>query len=258
MTRAVGALALLALVGCGPARIVSSHDASPADGRADAGGFVDGGPADGHPAEDALAADAPLVDDGGPADSIPPQQDSGPPPHCGDGTAEGEARCAIDLATVVYHESVDVSGWPVTKTITSVQLSPSSGEGVKLTMAPYNPLRDADSWPDFIMWPPDGHLRWTLWLFVRFGGQWHGAAVLEFWCDREWSGAPLLTNYVDWIYPNPGSPWGEMGDYVPVEGDTVGFMATAGDLRRHKDYLTVNERTNVVTVLLVPTALYTF
>lgn len=35
-------------------------------------------------------------------------------------------------------------------------------------------------------------------------------------------------------------------------------MATAGDLRRHKDTLTVLERSNVVTVPLVPAAVYDF
>jgi hypothetical protein len=36
-------------------------------------------------------------------------------------------------------------------------------------------------------------------------GAWHGAAVHEFRKDREWTGAPLLTSYPDWI-PEPGQP----------------------------------------------------
>jgi hypothetical protein len=196
-----------------------------------------------------------------PPDASSPLPDAGEP-QCDDGTAEGAKRCSIDLATVVYHDSLDVSAWPVTKTITGVELAPGtstqSDVGVRVTLTPYNPALDGDSWPDFIMWPPDGDLRYTLWLFVRMGGQWHGAAVHEFWKNRVWTGAPLLTQYTDWIYANPGSPWDTMGDYVPAEGDTVGFMATAGDLRMHKDVLSVNERSNVVTVRLTSTANYTF
>lgn len=168
----------------------------------------------------------------------------------------------IDLRTVVYHASLDVSSWPVTKRITGVELKPgtrSQGDvGVRLTQSPYNPAMHADPWPDFIMWPPAGDLRYTVWLFVKMNGVWHGAAVHEFWKDRVWTGAPLLTQYGDWIYPNPGSPWGEMGNYVPREGDEVGFMTTAGDLRMRKDRLTVNQRSNVVKVRLTSTATYTF
>ena len=169
-------------------------------------------------------------------------------------TAAFAQRDAIDLKTVVYHASLDVSAWPIKKTITGVELrpgTPSQGDvGVRTTLTPYNPAMNADSWPDFIMWPPAGDLRYTLWLFVRMGGTWHGAAVHEFWKDRDWTGAPLLTQYGDWIYPNPGSPWGQMGDYVPKVGDEVGFMVTAGDLRLRKDRLTVLERSNVVKVTL--------
>ena len=167
------------------------------------------------------------------------------------------AQDAIDLTTVTYHASVDVSAWPVTKTISRVELAPGTSYGVKVSLSPYVASRDQDPWPDFIFFPPDGHLRYTLWLFVRMNGQWHGAAVHEFWFDREWTGAPLLGGgYPDWIYANPGSPWGSMGDYVPQPGDAVGFMATAGDLRRHKDYFTVNQRTNVVVVPLAVAAVY--
>lgn len=170
-------------------------------------------------------------------------------------------RDAIDLNTVVYHASLNVASWPVTKTITQVDLKPGtrfqSDVGVRLTLNPYNPAMHADQWPDFIMWPPAGDLRWTLWLFVKMNGVWHGAAVHEMWKDRPWTGAPLLTQYGDWIYPNPGSPWGEMGNYVPQEGDEVAFMASAGDLRLRKDRFTVNQRSNVVKVRLTSTATYT-
>jgi FG-GAP-like repeat len=172
------------------------------------------------------------------------------------------AQDMIDLRTVVYHASLNVSSWPVTKRITGVDLRPGtsaqSDVGVRLTLNPYNPTINADPWPDFIMWPPNGDLRWTIWLFVRMDGVWHGAAVHEMWKDRSWTGAPLLTQYGDWIYPNPGSPWGVMGNYVPREGDEIGFMATSGDLRLRKDVLTVNQRSNVVTVRLTSTASYRF
>src|SRR5258706_13674290 len=98
--------------------------------------------------------------------------------------APAAAQDAIDLATVTYHISVDVHAWLITKTVTQLQLGPGASEGVRLAMTPYVATRDGDTWPDFIAFPPDGHLRYTLWIFVRMSGAWHGAAVHEFWYDR--------------------------------------------------------------------------
>jgi hypothetical protein len=130
--------------------------------------------------------------------------------------------------------------------------------GVRLTLSPHNPNIHADSWPDFIVATRRRSRAGRSGCSVKMNGVWHGAAVHEFWKDRVWTGAPLLTQYGDWIYPNPGSPWGEMGNYRPAVGDEVGFMATSGDLRLRKDVLTVNQRSNVVKVRLTHTANYPF
>ena len=167
----------------------------------------------------------------------------------------------VDLSACQIVAAPDeVKGWPVTKAITAVELKSAriGDSGVRATLAPYNPRTNADPWPDFI--PPgwDGPLRSTLWLFVFPRGKCLGSAFIEFWGDRQWTGAPLLTDYHEWAYANPGSPWGPMGDYKPQVGDTVGFMYTAGQLRMNKGLFTVRERSNLVTVKLSADARVTF
>jgi hypothetical protein len=165
---------------------------------------------------------------------------------------------AIDLAHVEFHMAPDhVKTWPITNPITKIELSSQHGVGVTLA--------DRDRWPDFV--PPgwDGPLNWTLWLFVKCQGRWHGAALIEYWdgkggrSARYWTGAPLLTNYADWVYPNPGSPWGVMGSCAPKHGDPIAFMAAPVSHRMNKNHETVRERSNVVFVAaLVEDAVYDY
>jgi hypothetical protein len=126
-------------------------------------------------------------------------------------TVPVRAQDAVDLATCqIINAPQDVRSWPVTKTIAAVEFKSAriNDSGVRLTLSPYTPAKDRDAWPDFL--PPgwDGTLRYTLWLFAFAGGQCRGSAFIEFWHDRQWTGAPLLTDYHEWAYANPGSPWG--------------------------------------------------
>lgn len=175
-------------------------------------------------------------------------------------SAHAQQDMADLSACQIVAAPAEVKGWPVTKAITAVELKSArvNDSGVRATLAPNNPRTNADTWPDFV--PPgwDGPLRSTLWLFIFPRGKCIGSAFIEFWGDRQWTGAPLLTDYKEWAYANPGSPWGPMGDYKPKAGDTVGFMYTAGQLRMNKGLFTVRERSNLVTVKLAADALVTF
>lgn len=158
----------------------------------------------------------------------------------------------IDINSVAFHSSPEeVKSWPITVALTGVLLKsdPIDQSGVA-------PLFDRNRWPEVV--PPgwDGPLQSTLWLFVPVDGRWHGAAIIEFWKDRVWSGAPLLAFYKEWIYHGQWGP--EMQRYVPTEGDTIGFMVAAGQLRLNKNVFSVRERSNIVTCRLVGDARYTF
>ncbi len=178
-----------------------------------------------------------------------------------------QAQDAVDFNSCQIFASPDeVKGWPITKKIVEVELKGerTAASGVRLVLSPYNAGMNADSWPDFIMWPPAGDLRYTVWLFTFQGGVCRASGILEFWKDRVWTGAPLLTDYNSWVYKNPGSPWGAMGDYVPKVGDDIGFMVSSGDVRMNKNVFgTKNgalfkERSNIVKVKLVGDATFTF
>lgn len=160
-------------------------------------------------------------------------------------------RDAIDLGAVVFHNSMDVSDWPITRALTGIELRSGLSNDASCGV---RPVIDTTGWPDFRPDGWDGDLRYTLWLFLHYNGRWHGAAVMEFWGDRQWTGAPLLTQFSDWIY----APWGEMAQHRPQSGEDIGFMVTAGDLRLHKDILTVPERSQSVIVKLLPAASYPF
>lgn len=168
-------------------------------------------------------------------------------------TLPARAQDMIDPSTCTIHNAPrEAVSWPIQKTIQSVEFRSArvNDSGVRLTLAPYNPAINRDAWPDFT--PPgwDGTLRYTLWLFVFLNGQCHGSAFIEFWHDRQWTGAPLLTDYHEWVYRNPGSPWGVMADYVPKVGDRVGFMVTAGQHRMQKGIGPLKARSNIVVLPL--------
>jgi hypothetical protein len=164
----------------------------------------------------------------------------------------GAMKDMIDISSVEFHSSPEeVKAWSITVPLTGIHLKADHVDESGVA-----PLFDRTRWPEFV--PPgwDGPLQSTLWLFVPVDGRWHGAAIIEFWKGRVWSGAPLLAFYTEWIYNNQWGP--EMQRYVPREGDTVGFMVSAGQLRLNKNLISVRERSNIVTCRLVGDAQYSF
>lgn len=164
----------------------------------------------------------------------------------------GAMKDMIDIHSVAFHSSPEeVKAWSVTVPLTGIHLKSDSVDESGVA-----PLFDRTRWPEFV--PPgwEGPLQSTLWLFVPVDGRWHGAAIIEFWKNRVWSGAPLLTFYKEWVYNDQWGP--EMQRYVPREGDSVGFMVSAGQLRLNKNLISVRERSNIVTCRLVGDAQYSF
>lgn len=160
----------------------------------------------------------------------------------------------IDLRSAVFHSSPDdVKNWPITVHLEGVEFKP--GAATDGNTCGVRPIADRTRWPDLSVpgvTGPGDFLQFTLWVFVKVNDVWHGAGLQEFWRDRDWSGAPILTQWFDWVYRNQ---WGsEMEAYRPRAGDEIAFMVVAGD-NRLIDVRSVKERSQVLKVKLVATGI---
>ena len=150
---------------------------------------------------------------------------------------------AINLSQVtVYNSPADVASWPVTTTITAVHERPSSSypNGIHLDFSALQ------TWPDY--WPPgwDGPLQYTVWAVVKVNGKWYTSGIIQMWRNRDWTGAPIMTDFaINWVYD---SRWGMMAHHQPVPGEQMGFFVTAGDARGPRTVTSVRERSNVVVI----------
>jgi hypothetical protein len=142
---------------------------------------------------------------------------------------------AIDLSTVAFLNSPNVSAWPVTSEITAFSLRPGS-------------LHLEHTKQD--VWPPmpfgEAMQQATLWIFLRIVGQWWGAAV-----ERIRPGqhdkperAPIDDMLLEWFVH---APWAPMDQHRVAVGERVGFMVTAGN-QRLGNQTVVQERSAVVLV----------
>lgn len=169
----------------------------------------------------------------------------------------------INLSQAVFH-GLNVASWAPTVTVTGVEFGMGASAGVRLL---FNRSEVNRRWPDVVVWPPAGHIQWTLFACVRPNGtQWHCGGMHEFWSDRrgaprEWTGAALLENAANgrnnwpanWAYDGR---WGQMQSYLPRPGDEIGFFMVAGAVRPgSSDHRTVFERSNVVRVRLAATGI---
>lgn len=172
----------------------------------------------------------------------------------GVGSAQAQ-QDGIDLSQAAYHGSPDISRWPVTVALEAVELK--SGRASDGNTVGVRPVFDRATvnrrWPD--VKPPgwEGFIQYTFWACVQPADRWHCAGLHEFWSDRNgspriWTGAPLLTQWSDWVYRGQWGP--EMEAYRPREGDEIVFLLTAGD-RRLMDLGDVRERSNAIRVHLV-------
>ena len=150
---------------------------------------------------------------------------------------------AINLSqATVWNSPKDVASWAVTTTITAVHERPSSmyPNGIHLEFSALS------TWPDYL--PPgwDGPLQYTVWAVVKVNGQWNTSGIIQMWRNRDWTGAPLMTDFaINWVYD---SRWGAMAHHQPVPGEQMGFFVTAGNARGVFDVTSVRERSNVVMI----------
>jgi hypothetical protein len=155
---------------------------------------------------------------------------SGPAPNDG-----------INLNTAIIHNSpLDVPSWPVTTTITRLNLMPSGAHAE---------FGAQSSWPEVV--PPGwtGGIQWTLWIVLKVNGTWHASGCIEYWRGLYESGGPVSGYAQDWYY-DP-IRWGPMAGHQPAPGEQVGFLVTSGDARNNGPS-SVKQRSNVVVVSFPP------
>jgi hypothetical protein len=163
----------------------------------------------------------------------PPVFNPGPNPTPG-GPAPGDA---INLSQAIIHNSpTDVPGWPVTTTLTRLDLMPS---GAHVEFGKLN------VWPEVV--PPGwaGGLQYTLWIVLNINGQWHASGCIEYWRGLYENGGPVNQYALNWYF-DP-IRWAPMTGHQPAVGEQVGFLVTSGDARNNGPS-SVRERSNVVIV----------
>jgi hypothetical protein len=182
-----------------------------------------------------------------------PAAPSAPSPAPGPGTPIANQNDTLTNA-IVLNSPFDLSTWPVTTTITSINMA-SDGINVQFTK------RDGPGrWPDVI--PPGftGPLEYTLGMCLNLSGQWYCSAVIEYWNGLDKSGGPPDQYAQNWFY-DP-IRWAPMTGHQPAVGETIGMFVCAGDCRNNHDGSSspVHERSNVVLVQMPSSAgaAYTF
>ena len=145
----------------------------------------------------------------------------------------------FDLSQVTILNSPDVSTWPTTAKITTLDLQ-ANGARIDFTK------RDGDgSWPDVPFGAPGDSLEYTLWIVLDIGGHWYASGCIEYWRGLDRNGGPPSGYAENWYYDS--IRWGPMVGYQPAVGEQVGFMVTAGDARNNGNAI-AQERSNVVFV----------
>lgn len=163
-----------------------------------------------------------------------------PPPNAPPGTGTFSSTDMINLNTVIVENSPpDIATWAQTATITRIDWQ-STGVFVDFTK------RDgAGRWPDVIPAGFTGPIEYTLWLFLKIGGQWYGSGVIQFWNGLDRNGGPPSGVAINWFYD---SRWGPMQGYQPAPGESVGMMVSAGNARGETGVSSVKERSQVVLI----------
>lgn len=139
-----------------------------------------------------------------------------------------------------------VADWQIATSLDAVEFRDADPAGgvrpiFRMPWGEYTP----DGW--------DGPITYSIYLFRKIDGKWHGACFLEFYRGKEWTGAPLHRQYLDWV--NPGKGYGEMERLGNVQvGEHIAFMVTAGSQRLKNTAQQKNQpnsprqRSNVIVV----------
>lgn len=154
---------------------------------------------------------------------------------------------AIDITQITWHGTEKIPA-PATLTmrplLQGVEYRPGTPQQDRAVGV--RPIVDASLhtvWPN--MTPPGwtGTVRYTVCAIVKIDGHWHGAPCVTMY-DGAWgTGAPILTQWNDWVYWSPA-----MRRYTPAVGHEIGWMLIAGGARFDIAKLSVNERSNIIKV----------
>ncbi len=146
---------------------------------------------------------------------------------------------ALDLGTVTLLRSPDVRDWPVTASITAIDVRPDN-----ITFE-FTKKDGPDRWPDQPFGDPTlgGSLEYTVWLFLQLGGTWYGAAFVELWFGRDGVGDSISDFPRNWY--DARNFWAPMTGHIIAPGELIGFMVSAGNARLNADS-SVHERSNIV------------
>jgi|ERR1041384_2260915 hypothetical protein len=148
---------------------------------------------------------------------------------------------AVDLGAANLVGGADVTAWPVTTLITSIDFT-ATGFGFH-----FSKQNDGDQlrWPDVVPDGWSGPVQYTIWAGACVQGRWEFAAILNVWYGLFITGGTAIdpeqfsTNL--W-YLNP-----TLATHTPVEAEPLAYFVTAGGLRG-VSAVSVHERSQVVLV----------
>ncbi len=158
-------------------------------------------------------------------------------------TATFVTSLAIDLSRVIYLNSPNISGWPRTGFLRSVEQDGSEAAGGPLCTDFTDP-----GWPDSL-WPyggpgddPNFGVFANQWYFAKIGGVWYGGAgewIYRTAPSKCKAGQGTTTIGPDSGFGNPFASW------VPKVGEPVGYLISSV-ARRGSVQRTVDQRTQVI------------
>ncbi|HVW03589.1 MAG TPA: hypothetical protein VHB78_01215 [Vicinamibacterales bacterium] len=142
---------------------------------------------------------------------------------------------SLDLATVNYQRFVDVSSWPITDRILSVDQDGGDGH-ICIDH------EKSGVWPAVAFVDPGAEIEANQWYFARISGQWYAGA-------GEWvrPGQICKTGQTSGEIGKDGTWGGPMDTWVPKPGELVGYMMTT-PARNWPDIRTLDERSNIVVL----------
>lgn len=155
----------------------------------------------------------------------------------------------IDLHAAGISQSPDVASWAKTLRITDIACTPAGGFVITFD----RPIPDSWKWPSAPP-PSTDNFQWTVWIFLNIGGIWQGAGFVQMWQGRAQGDRSLPPLFAD-VDGAPGWTrwWGDvrrlwptMVDHVPIPGESIGILVSAGNGRDTRDVTSVAERSNVV------------
>jgi hypothetical protein len=129
------------------------------------------------------------------------------------------------IGATVLNSPADLANWPVTTTITELELR-TTGVHVEFSK------RDGPGrWPD--VFPPgwDEPLQYTLGMCMNISARWYCSAVVQFWYGLDAAGGGPSGFAQNWFY-DP-IRWAPMSGHQPAQGETIGFFVCAGDCRNN-------------------------